>query len=137
MTFPYRRQRRGGEVRSVPLVPVELHYGQQHIRVRALVDSGSEHTIFSTQLGELLGIGQGSHRGRDVVLQGLGGTVSGFLAPVELQLGTHRWTTEAIFAYGIAPESGILGQLGFFQFFTVTFSYSAGNMQIRRAFRAV
>jgi hypothetical protein len=131
MIYPYRPQRRGGEVRYVPLVPLELHHAKRHLRVRALLDSGAEHTIFSTQIANALGFED--RHARKVTLQGIGGTATGYLATVDLQLGSARWTTDAIFADSIAADSGLLGQLGFFQFFTVTFRYQSGQMIVHRS----
>jgi hypothetical protein len=133
MIYRYRRQLRGNDVRYLPLLTLDLHHAKRHLRVRALLDSGAEHTIFSTRVAEALGIEAPS--GRLVTLRGIGGTMPGYLAAIELQLGASRWTTDAIFADGIAADSGLLGQLGFFQFFTVTFRYQSGEIDIRRAHR--
>jgi len=133
MIYRYRRQHQGREVRYVPLVSADLHHAKRHIRVRALLDSGAEHTIFSTQVAQALGIEIPWER--RVMLRGISGTIPGYLATVELQLGTSRWTTDAIFADGIAADSGLLGQLGFFQFFTVTFRYQSGQIDVRRTRR--
>ena len=135
MTYPYRPQRRGAEIRYLPLIPLELHNAQRHLRVRALLDSGAEHTIFSKQIAQELGIA--CRDDRLVMLQGLGGVVPGYLATVELRLGTAHWTTNAIFSDAVAANSGLLGQLGFFQFFTVTFRYGRGEIDIRRFRRAL
>lgn len=131
MKFKYRPQHRSGEIRYLPLIPVELHGSQRHLRVRAILDSGAEHTVFSKQVAQHLGIGLSDNR--TVMLQTISGVVPGILAAAELQVGAYRWTTEAIFADGLAADAGLLGQLGFFQFFTVTFAYSRGDITIRQA----
>ncbi len=110
-----------------------MYNSRRHIRIRALIDSGAEHTVFGEQVARQLGINLLDNQ--RVVLQGVGGEVSGYLAKVDLQLGTIRWTTDAIFSNGIEAGSGLLGQLGFFQFFTVTFLYSRGDITIRQARR--
>jgi len=75
MIYRYRPQQRGREIRYLPLVPLELHHAKRHLRVRALLDSGAEHTIFSQQIAEVLGIE--GFKGRRVTLQGIGGTLPG------------------------------------------------------------
>jgi hypothetical protein len=131
MIYPYRPQRRGNETRYLPLIPLEMHNARRHLRVRALIDSGAEQTVFSTQLADELGIEYLNNR--SVMLQGIGGIVRGYLATVDLTLGTYRWTTSAIFAESIGADSGMLGQLGFFEFFTVVFRYRGGEIDVRRA----
>lgn len=131
MTYKYRSQRRGNDIRYLPLIPIELHSSKRHLRVRALIDSGAEHTVFSQQIANQLGISLSENR--RVMLQTIGGIVPGFLSTIELQLASHRWSTDVIFTDGLAADSGLLGQLGFFQFFTVTFGYSRGDITVRRA----
>lgn len=75
MTYKYRLQRRGNEFRYLPLIPVELHSSKLHLRVRALFDSGAEHTVFSQQIAHQLGIPLSENR--RVMLQAIGGIVPG------------------------------------------------------------
>jgi hypothetical protein len=74
--------------------------------------------------------------GADAVeVVGVSGEASpGYLLDVEHQLGRYRWTAPAVFSNIIAAQSPmILGQAGFFAFFTVTFKRRRLLMDIRRA----
>jgi hypothetical protein len=82
--------------------------------------------FFSSQVAEILGIEDAANR--HVTLDGIGGIVSGYFGTIDLQLESSRWTTEVIFADGIAADTGLLGQLGFFQFYTVMFRYQSGQI---------
>lgn len=53
------------------------------------------------------------------------------LIKMELQLARHRWTAPTIFS-DAGKRRAILGQIGFFAFFTVTFRYAARKIDIRR-----
>lgn len=129
MIYPYRSLRRGDHVRHLPLVPIEISTAMRaHIRVRALVDSGAEHTVFSSALAEHLKI---EYFDREVAIEGVGGgLLRGRVAAVNLQLGKHRWYTDVIFADGLEAGTGLLGQIGFFSEFTVMFRYSDREMKI-------
>lgn len=132
MTFHYRPQLRGGEVRYLPLVPIEVYGPQSHVRVQALVDSGAEHTLFPLEIAERLSLPY--HGSPQVSIQGVTGpTAVGYRVPLELSVGAHRWTTQAICIDGLETKSGLLGQLGFFEFFTVTFQYQRKLITLRRA----
>ncbi len=68
---------------------------------------------------------------RPVFLQGIGGDASGVLTVVEFPVGRYRWTAPTIFTTAIGKR-GILGQLDFFAFFTVTFRYREREVKIQR-----
>lgn len=54
------------------------------------------------------------------------------MVPVTFQVGKHRWTGPAVFS-AAGNQRAILGQTGFFAFFTVAFRYWRHEMDIRRA----
>lgn len=72
----------------------------------------------------------GSKRQQDVV--GVGGAVSRGYLIVRHQLGHHQWTMPVVFSTAV-DSPAILGQAGFFEFFTVTFRRRRAIMDIRRA----
>jgi hypothetical protein len=130
MIFPYWELQRDYEVRLLPLVRIRTFNGDRSVQFDALVDSGAEHSVFSLEIADELGIHLGD--ARHVVVVGAGGhEIDGFLTRVELQLGRHRWTAPSIFSEA-GSRRGILGQIGFFAFFSVTFRYDQREMDIRR-----
>jgi hypothetical protein len=129
MIFPYWEVQRAGEVRQLPLVPVTVFGPTNEISVLALVDSGAEHSVFGLDLAERLNIPLDS--ANSVVIVGVGGQESpAFLTDVSLKLGRRRWTGPAVFSSAVSQRA-ILGQAGFFAFFTVTFRRSKLQMEIR------
>lgn len=130
MIYPYRSQRRGSEDRHLPLVPIIVQGSNDLVTVRALIDSGAEHNVFSPDIAERVGIDVEEHR--EVTISGVGGSVQGWQVPVTLKLGEWQWESETIFSSGVEAGSGLLGQLGFFAFFDVTFKYTDRVMDVRR-----
>jgi hypothetical protein len=138
MVFPYWSVRRGNQTRLLPLVPLKVHAlrGQNDwVDLLALVDSGAEHNVLGGDLAERLGYSLTD--GSPATLVGIGEQeIPGRILTVDLQLGKQRWSAPVIFA----PELGhqaILGQAGFFAFFTVTFRHGMREIDIRRAKKAV
>jgi hypothetical protein len=133
MIFPYLDVSHGLVIRSKPIIPIGLHGPSGHRQVFALVDSGAEHSLLSLELIDSLGLPkEGAHA---VEVIGVGGDASlGYLISVEHQLRNHRWTAPAIFSDIAGLQSPmVLGQAGFFEFFTVTFKRSRSVMDIRRS----
>jgi hypothetical protein len=131
MIFPYLDVTRGEESRPLPIIPVRLLGPVRQATLLALVDSGAEHSVMSKTLVEYLGLStQGA---KAVRIVGVGGMEStGVLLDVELQLGRCRWTAPAVFSNAVDSPI-ILGQAGFFAFYTVTFKRRHFRMDIRRA----
>jgi hypothetical protein len=130
MILPYWEELRGDEVRLFPVVPVTLSEHDRFIESFALVDSGAEHNIFPLEAAEDLELDL-SHE-RDVTIIGAGGKETpGKISVVDYKLGRLNWTAPIIFSQAVV-ERPLLGQLGFFAFFTVTFRYSRRDIQITR-----
>lgn len=134
MRFPYWQVQRGPEVRYLPLIPITVHGPTRAaLDVLALVDSGAEHTVFGTALAQRLGIP--FERGRRVTVVGVGDQqYPGHLVTIRLQLGRNRWSAPTIFSPAL-EDRAILGQVGFFAFFTVTFRYQKREVEVRRTWK--
>jgi hypothetical protein len=130
MIFPYREELRGAKPRFHPLVPITVHGALDSIDLLALVDSGAEHSVLTADLADVLGISL--RRAEPVLIVGAGEhEVAGRLADVDLELDRYRWQAPVVFAEG-PMHRPLLGQIGFFAFFTVTFRYHRREMDIRR-----
>lgn len=80
MTFHYRPQLRGGELRYLPLIPVDVYGSQSHVRLQALIDSGAEQTVFPLEIAERLSLPY--HDSERVSIQGVTGpAVAGYPIP--------------------------------------------------------
>ena len=130
MIFPYWEILLDDEIHWLPLLPVTIHGQDTSVDVVALVDSGSEYTVLGLDLVDRLEISL-THS-TPATLVGLGEHEEpGQMVPVGFQVGKHRWTGPAVFSGG-ANRRAILGQTGFFAYFTVAFRYSKREMDIRR-----
>lgn len=122
--------KRGGALRYLPLVPLTAHGPAGEVELLALVDSGAEENVLDAEVGEALGLDV--EAGREVRLFGYDGREQqGYRLAIDLQVGRQWWRAPVIFAHSVA-RGGILGQRGFFQFFTVTFRYIERELEIRR-----
>ncbi|MGH7139037.1 MAG: retropepsin-like aspartic protease [Pirellulales bacterium] len=133
MIFPYLDIRRGGVIRTQPIIPVTIHGPVGFRQFFALVDSGAEHSLFSLDL--ITSLRLDTHNANVVEIVGVGGDVSrGYLLDVRLQLQTHQWVGPAVFSDVMRIGSPmILGQAGFFEFFSVAFKRRRWILDIRRA----
>jgi hypothetical protein len=131
MIFPYWEVQRGGELRHLPLVPISVFGPTGDVNLLALVDSGAEHSVFGLDLAERLGLQLDD--APSVLIVGVGGQESpAFLTDVSLKLGRYEWRGPAVFSAAVSQRA-ILGQAGFFEFFTVTFKRNRLQIEIRRA----
>jgi len=110
-----------------PIIPVSLRYKDKSIHYEALMDTGADFCIFSTELASALGIKLDPRR--MICFSGVGEQPSkGFISNVILRVGEINISTEIVFA-----ESGntrILGQLGFFDHFDVKLSYQKQTIEV-------
>jgi hypothetical protein len=131
MIFPYWESWQEDEVRFLPLLPIRVWHGRDSLDIDALVDSGAEHTVLSVEIAEELGIDLSDADDVTVVAAG-GGELDGWKTTVTFQLSRRRCRAPAIFSE-TGKRRAILGQVGFFAYFTVTFRYRKREMDIRRA----
>ena len=130
MLFPYWEVHGDGDPRLLPLVPLTIR-GWRDTTVVALVDSGAEHNVFGNDVAERVGVPLDD--GTPVTVTGIGDHHHpGTLISLELQLGKIRWTAPTIISPA-ANDRVLLGQAGFFAFFTVTFRLARKMIEIRRS----
>lgn len=98
------------------------------VRYEALIDSGADFTILPIGLINVLNIDIKSCK--EVNFSGVGGEIiSGFITKVTLGIGGHNYLINIVFAE-ISGAIGILGQLGFFDFFKVVFNLKKKEIEI-------
>ncbi len=141
--FPYVEDpagRRGRETLR-PVVAVRLHgESEAPTKVAALVDSGSEHTLAAPLLARAIGIEPDESREFTIGIGGGARLVRPAQVTIELypRLDTDdppltTWDTEVgFFATWEPPWAVLLGQVGFFDKFTVTMSRLAQALAIER-----
>lgn len=115
-----------------PVIPVTVVVGQRKLRYEALIDSGADFCIFDAEVGEYLGLNVRSGiREEFGGIQDFGGAVA-YLHPVTLEIGGIAHTTIAGFSYDIAAHgTGLLGQKGFFDLFSVIFNLKKEEIELK------
>ena len=92
--FPYRLI--PGEARDFPAIPVRLISAHGMIDFLAILDSGSEQSLFDGTL--LAPIGLSLFQGKLISLRSLGGTVDAYQHAVEIEVQGHRFPCEICFS---------------------------------------
>lgn len=114
-----------------PIIPIELKHKEIHTRYAILIDSGADFCIFDAWLAEYLGIKL--ENSKFVIFSGVSGSpAKAFFAPVEINVGGWKFKAEVSFSYEISPRGyGILGQKGFFEYFTVKFDLKKEEIELK------
>lgn len=96
------------------------HSGKRSAPLESIVDSGAEHCVFDAQIAEGLRIP--IRKGREVAFSGIamGAETIGYLHTITLTVAAQSYRALIVFAYNVST-TGILGQIGFFDHFIVTF----------------
>lgn len=99
------------------------HSHKRSAPLESILDTGADHCIFDGQIGDELGILV--KKGREVAFSGIakGVETKGYLHTVTLTVAAQSYEAPIVFAYGISA-TGILGQIGFFDHFIVTFDWT-------------
>ena len=120
------------EVPSVkrPQIIVKLSYRDKSIKYYALIDSGSDYCLFPARVGEQLGIE--IERGIHEKIRGINGFANCFFHSVSIDVGGSPLDVKVGFSKDMDNMSqGILGQLGFFDNFTVTFDFNKSTVELK------
>lgn len=130
--FKYREEepRPGGTPALRPTENLTVSSGEHDIRIRALVDTGSQSCIFGRAVADALEIDVGPSRGPRRQLR-LGGVHDALIAHVTMDLPPFeglRWEADAAFLVENLDLSfaGVLGQEGFLDRWVASFNYYDG-----------
>ena len=119
---------------SRPVIPIKLKHGDQEIGYHVLVDSGADMCLFHAEIGQAIGIDITKGRQREVF--GVGGKASTYYQHrVILEVGGWVYEIDAGFlptVGGRVVPYGIVGQLGFFEFFKVVFDKRSDEIELKR-----
>jgi hypothetical protein len=99
------------------------HSGKRSAPLESIVDSGADHCVFDAGIAD--GLGMPVRKGEQVAFGGIarGAETIGYLHTVTLTVAAQNYEAPIVFAYGLSM-TGILGQTGFFDQFTVTFDWT-------------
>ena len=131
MKFKYANY---GKNLSRPVIPIKLKNSNQEIGYQVLVDSGADMCLFHAEIAEAIGIDFKKGQKREV--SGVGGKVSiYFWCDVTIEVGGWEYKIKAGFlpnVGGVLAPYGIVGQIGFFEFFKVAFDYTGGDIELKK-----
>lgn len=99
------------------------HGGKRSAPIESIVDSGADHSVFDAEIAD--GIGIPVRQGERVFFSGIakGPETVGYLHTVTLTVAAQSYEAPIVFAYGLST-TGILGQIGFFDNFIVSFDWT-------------
>ena len=114
-----------------PVVPIALIHGSNRVRVFALIDSGADYCIFHAEIGEQIGLEIES--GKSLSFSGISSAgQTAYFHNIELEVGGHEFDCYAGFSRDIQDlPYGILGQVGFFDIFKVSFDYNKEKIELQ------
>lgn len=129
LTFRYKRV----DENLRPLIPVEVVNRKtgKSVGQLVLVDSGADFCIFRAEVGEILGLNIKSGHKREFA--GISGESSiCYVHNLEIIVGNVHYPIPVTFSYDIRDDGyGIVGQVGFFDQFKITFDYSKKHVVLR------
>ena len=134
MRVKYRAHSRrdGAEYGEMPLLHVRLKNGKNFVDLDCLVDSGAGACVFNREIAEALGIDLSKAVTKDFEVVG-GASLQAKIEKVQLQVVgfDDEWLT---IDAGFIPEDEIplLGQVGFFDKFEITFRTYRNQFSIER-----
>lgn len=120
--FPYLVDLQTGVPWWRPIVPVSVRQSLSHRRTKAVVDTGSNDSIFPLKLASVLGLPLGSSISHRIVWHGQVFPLQFAVVDLELSDGSagFRWSASVGFSPAPIPYA-LLGIRGCLQFFDVTF----------------
>jgi hypothetical protein len=87
-----------------------------------MIDSGANDCIFHADIGRAIGMNLAS--GTKEIRTGIGGHQDVWVHPIVLYVGDSALNIRAGFAENL-PVAGLLGRIGFFEHFKITFDPSS------------
>ena len=131
MDFPYKQY---GKLFFRPVIPVFLTADGNSFGYEALLDSGADYSIFPAEIARELGIN--FEAGTKTEFGGIGKDGKkpvGYFHKITLQLESDSFETLVAFSDDIADYGyGVLGQIGFFDHFTVKFMYQDRKVRVSK-----
>ncbi len=121
-----------GEGRYRPIIAIEIQ-GTATLQYEVLVDSGADFCIFDAEVAEAIGV-EDLATGDEFKFGGVTGKEEvGFMHSVTLKIGGSEHQTKVAFSEKIRDDgTGIVGQKGFFDRFSVKFDYAEKSIVLRK-----
>ena len=118
MRFPYQ-QRHG---KFLPIIPIKLKsVGGEWITFDAFVDSGASYSIFTAEIGEILGLNVEDGR-KIYVTVGDGSLITVYLHEIDVKIGKKTFKATVGFSKQLGIGFNIIGRKDIFERFKVCFN---------------
>lgn len=123
-----------------PVISLELVYKTKKIKYDVLIDSGADFCLFDEGIARLLGVPL--EEGIKTKTYGFTGDGQiAYIHAIGIKLGNKTYTAKAGFVENMNETGfGIVGQVGFFDRFKVTFDYSEKTIELdekRKKYRSL
>jgi hypothetical protein len=139
LKLPYKKypdSKTGGFFYAAAL-PINIALPQKNAprskRFEAIIDSGATVCQFQSAIGRAIGLQ--IEQGELVETMGIAGPTKMYMHEISLHIPGGVVTTKAGFSDSL-PILGLLGMVGFFEHFKITFDPSALRCELERHFRA-
>ena len=118
MKFPYQ-QRHG---RFLPMIPIKLKsVNGEWITFDAFVDSGASYSIFTAEIGEILGLDI-EDGNKIYVTVGDGSLITVYLLEIDVEIGEKTFKATVGFSKQLGIGFNIIGRKDIFERFEVCFN---------------
>ncbi len=112
-----------------PIIPLFLRVQDITVEYHVLVDSGADFNLFHTDIAEIFGIDL-EHADTERI-SGIGGEVTAYPFLFEMSLDQHTFSrSPALLSSDLPMSYGIVGQVGFFDKFSVEFTYKTKQIAL-------
>lgn len=111
-----------------PIIEVIVKSGDKFAIYPVLIDSGADYCIFDEELARSFGIKLSN---QVVKFRGIGkDQVTGRWGRIEIRIANFAYNTKVLFSQMNQFSHGVLGQLGFFDYFDVKLSYQKQIIEV-------
>lgn len=122
-----------------PIIPIHLLSIDQSKRIQyyVLLDSGADYNLFHADIAELIGIGDFKN-GKEQIMFGIEGEgIKSYFHDIIIEIGGWKYKAYSGFTDFAGKKKldqmpyGILGQVGFFDYFKTAFDYEKSEIEIK------
>jgi hypothetical protein len=129
----------GGHERRRPIIPVTFSNGEETVETTALLDSGADFVALTKDIVEALGLDLNGPRENCITLLGSGGAVE---VPVTIRIAqgheNYVLTVPAkVFIIENNDTPPLLGRIGFFDEFEITFNQQKEKIWLKKIDKTV
>lgn len=117
-----------------PLIPIQLRLNGKVVSSLALIDSGADFNIFHSDLAPILGIDLSKLKTTQFggIKKGVPDSTA-YIAALEVGVNGDFFDCPVLFSADISPNGyGVVGQLGFFDHFRITFDYDTDHIYLKK-----